>query len=167
VAAERLRVLPSFAALATERIVEWRDEIRRKHALAAIAAELGYDSWDALRAACERADPQSAVDVERLFAGPRSDVFLNHWCRSYDEARAIHEQTAAFLFPYRSQFVVCPGELLALHGIDPFDPDWARIGRDWARPRDQAAFARLARRLVDAGFAARRSPAAKSAADRH
>jgi hypothetical protein len=54
-AAERFRVLPRFRALAPERIVAWRDEVRRKHALAVIAAELGYDSWDALRAASEHA----------------------------------------------------------------------------------------------------------------
>ena len=153
-AAERFRVLPRFAALAPERIVAWSGEVRRKHALAVIAAELGYGSWVALRAACETAHPAGAVDVERLFNGHASAVFLNHWCRTYEEARDVHERVGGFLFPYRAHFVVCPVGLLAAHGLDPHDPDWARIGRDWARPRDPAAFERLTRRLGESGFAA-------------
>jgi hypothetical protein len=33
-------------------------------------------------------------------------------------------------------------------GLDPADPDWERIGRDWARPADCAARGRLYRQLV-------------------
>jgi len=152
-AAERFRVLPRFAALAPERIAAWSGEIRRKHALAVVAAELGYRSWVELRDACEAEHPGRPVNVERLFAGPASDVFLNHWCRTYEEARTVHERADGFLFPYRAHFVVCPPGVLAARGVDPFDPDWRRIGHDWVRPRDQAAFARLTRRLADAGLA--------------
>jgi hypothetical protein len=32
-------------------------------------------------------------------------------------------------------------------GVDTADPDWDRIGRDWAKPLDPAAHARLSVRL--------------------
>jgi hypothetical protein len=152
-AAQRLRALRSFSRLTPERIVAWRDDVRRKHALAVIAAELGYPSWVALRAACDVRGAAPVPRVERLFDGP-SDVFLNHWCKSYEEASRVREDTNGFLFPYRLHYVVCTAQLLASRGVDPHDPDWARIGRDWVRPRDPLAFARLARRLADAGLAA-------------
>jgi hypothetical protein len=150
IAAERFRQLPRFAPLATDRLIAWRDEIQRKHALAVIAAELGFDSWNALRDASDDDRPSTTVDIERLFTD--AAVYLNHWCRSYEDARAIHEEVGGFLFPYRAQFAVCPSGFLEAHGLDPLDPDWERIGRDWARPRDTAAFARLSRRLSDAGY---------------
>ena len=31
-------------------------------------------------------------------------------------------------------------------GLDPDDPDWARIGNDWVQPRDMAAHRRLVER---------------------
>ena len=152
-AAERFRVLRSFSRLTPERIVAWRDDVRRKHALAVIAAELGYPSWTALRAACEMRGPAPSPRVEWLFEGS-SEVFLNHWCKSYEEASRVREETGGFLFPYRMHYVVCTAPLLAARGVDPHDPDWEQIGRDWVRPRDPVAFARLAARLADAGLAA-------------
>lgn len=50
-AAERFRILPAFAILEAEPLVARRDRVRRKHALATIAAELGFDSWVAYKAA--------------------------------------------------------------------------------------------------------------------
>jgi hypothetical protein len=147
-AAERFRILPSFAALAPTRIVAWRDSLRRKHALAVIAAELGFDSWVALLDAC--AATTGPVSMAWLFDAGKS-VFLNHWCKTYEEASAIRRETDGFLFSYRDQYVVCTPELLADRGIDAYDPDWNRIGRDWVRPRDRRAFARLADRLTASG----------------
>jgi hypothetical protein len=143
VAAERFRVLPAFARLTPERIAAWRTDIRRKHALAVIAAEFGYPSWTALR----DASTAENTSMEWLFERGKS-VFLNHWCTTYEEAAEVRARTDGFLFPYRHQFVVCSAQLLADRGLDPYDPDWARIGRDWARPRDRVAFARLVSRVA-------------------
>ena len=43
-------------------------------------------------------------------------------------------------------------ELLVSRGVDPHDPDWSRIGHDWARPKDDVAFKRLARRIAESGL---------------
>ena len=56
-------------------------------------------------------------------------------------------ETRRYLFPYRQHFVVCEAALLEDLGINPNDPDWDRIGRDWVRPLDVRAQARLAVRL--------------------
>jgi hypothetical protein len=145
-AADRLRVLPHFANLTPERIAAWGADIRRKHALSAIAIELGFGSWDELKAVCQREEPRP-FDIGSLFDRPSTAVFLNHWCRTYEEAAAIHADAGGFLFPYRSQFVVAPAGVLEAHGIDARDPDWERIGRDWVRPRDMRAYERLRARV--------------------
>ena len=68
-AAERLRILPAFAAIEPDKLVAERERVRRKHALAVIATELGFDSWVALKAAI------AASDVPRADA-PRTDAGL-------------------------------------------------------------------------------------------
>lgn len=152
-AADRLRVLPHFANLTPERIAAWGPDIRRKHALSVIAAELGFESWTALKAACEQ-DETRPFEIGSIFDKHSTSVFLNHWCRTYEEAAAIHADVGGFLFPYRSQFVVAPAGVLEAHGIDAHDPDWERIGRDWVRPRDPVAYARLLQRVRGTGHGA-------------
>lgn len=61
-AAERFRILPHFAGLDAERLVALRESIRRKHALAVIAAELGFESWNALKAAITPTAPPTPAE---------------------------------------------------------------------------------------------------------
>jgi hypothetical protein len=49
-AAERLRRLEAFATLPSEKLFARRGAIQRKHALAVVAQEWGYESWAALKA---------------------------------------------------------------------------------------------------------------------
>jgi len=70
-------------------------------------------------------------------------VFLNHWFTGYAEARRLLEQEGGYLLPFRHQFVVVTADAVRVLGMDPSDPDWSRIGYDWARPADAAAWARL------------------------
>ena len=53
-----------------------------------------------------------------------------------------------YLLPYRHQFLVCESEAIRLLGLDPGDPDWERIGRDWVRPADRDAWRRLRDRRI-------------------
>lgn len=133
----RLRALPHLIGLGP-------DSVRRKHALAVIAREAGFGGWGELKSALERRhefDPASLLDR-------RTGGFLNLWYRTYEEARAVlGGKPRRFLFPYRSQFFVCEAELIEAADVDPFDADWDRMGRDWVNPLDEAARARLGRRL--------------------
>ena len=73
----------------------------------------------------------------------RMDAIVNRWFTTYEAARASLEAEGGYLFPYRGQFFVTLGEGVRELGLDPDDPDWARIGFDWVRPADEAAWARL------------------------
>jgi hypothetical protein len=78
-----------------------------------------------------------------LMYGATMDVFLNRWFTSYDDARAAREAHGGYLFPYREHFFVAEAEAVRELGLDPADPDWQRIGWDWVRPLDRAAWERL------------------------
>ena len=74
---------------------------------------------------------------------PRMDAILNRWFTTYEEARASLESEGGYLLPFRNQFFVTTSEGIRELGLDPEDPDWARIGWDWVRPSEQAAWERL------------------------
>jgi hypothetical protein len=148
-AAERFRALPYFAAHDPDAILGQRGSIRLKHALAVLAAELGYATWTDCKRRLE-SPPTTRLDTEAFFAAARG--FLNRWFARYDEARASLEAEGGYLFPYRHQFFVCEWGFLDALGIDPKDPDWERIGCDWVRPHDAAAHVRLEQRLITLGY---------------
>jgi hypothetical protein len=149
-AAERFRALAYFSSHEPDVIVARRDSIQLKHALAVIAAELGYATWNDCK---RRLDTPShrRIDTERFFAA-HGCGFLNRWFARYDEACASLEAHGGYLFPYRHQFFICEWGFLDALGIDPADPDWERIGCDWVRPRDEAARDRLERTLIALGY---------------
>jgi hypothetical protein len=71
------------------------------------------------------------------------DVFLNHWFNDYGEARSFHEKDGGYLLPYKEQFVITEPNGIRVLGLDPDDPDWEKIGRDWVKPGDLEAWERL------------------------
>jgi hypothetical protein len=149
-AAERLRALPAFAALSPGELLARRDSVRRKHALAVIAREQGYDSWVELKQALGEEAPLR-LDTEAFFTR-RTSSFLNHWFSSYEEARASLQKVGGYLFPFRDQFFVCEASFLRALGVELADPDWERMGRNWVEPDDAAAHARLEQKLISLGF---------------
>lgn len=82
---------------------------------------------------------------------PRMGVFLNRWFHTYAAAREAHAAEGGFLLPYRDQFFVAEAEAVRELGLDPDDPDWERIGWNWVKPRDRAAWERLRDRREMAG----------------
>ncbi|MCB9600521.1 MAG: hypothetical protein H6720_09215 [Sandaracinus sp.] len=59
-----------------------------------------------------------------------------------------------FLLPFRHQFFIADADYVRELGLDPDDPDWVAIGRDWVGARDRVARGRLFAKLL----AARRGP---------
>jgi hypothetical protein len=144
-AANRFCVLPGFADKAPGDIYNSRGQLKRKHALTVVAREAGFNSWPELKASAVPA-VDIGFDPTRLFQ--RTATFLNLWYRTYAEAREVlTTDPKRYLFPHRHQFVVCEGQLLEDQGINTADPDWERIGRDWVKPLDAKAHARLSVRL--------------------
>ena len=118
----------------------------RKHALAAVAAEAGFESWPALKGSYAAPAPVH-FDTTQLFQ-PATRGFLNRWFARYEQARSVLEvDPGCFLFPYRSQYFICEANFLESLGVNPRDPDWQRIGHDWAQPADRRAWARLCVKL--------------------
>lgn len=109
---------------------------KRKHALNIIAIEQGYASWVELKKELE--PPIGETFVESYKGG-----FLNKWFVSYESAKIEQHASDGFLLPYKKQFFVCEESYIKVLGMDPSDPDWHAIDRDWVKPASQKAFHRL------------------------
>ncbi|HWF47417.1 MAG TPA: hypothetical protein VG168_10460 [Bryobacteraceae bacterium] len=144
-AAKRFQALDAWRSFPAREIQTNAGTIRLDDAQEVIARESGFTNWAQL--AAETAGAPIVFHTARLFP-EKSDVFLNLWFRSYEDARAAHEaEPDLLLFPYGEQFVLCEPALLGWLGADPHDPDWEKIGRDWVQALDEAARSRLAARL--------------------
>lgn len=138
-AIQKIRILPLFEGMSDEAIVK-RGLL--KHALHVVAMGAGLPSFDELKWACERS---LTAEWEGFY--PRPSGGLNHWCRSYEEARGIHQQVGGYLLPYRHQYFVCRPEHIEAIGMDPGDGDWEKLGFDWIEPKDRQAHNRLRHKL--------------------
>lgn len=150
-AAERLRVLPAFARLTPGEVLARKASVRHKHALAVIAQEQGFASWVLLKQALG-AEETPRLDTEAFFSATRG-ILLNRWFASYAEALASLQREGGFLFPFREQFFITEPAFITALGVDPSDPDWARMGFNWVEPLDPAARARLEQKLLALGYA--------------
>ena len=74
---------------------------------------------------------------------PRMDAILSRWFTTYEEARSAREAEGGYLLLYKNHYFVTTSEAIRELGLDPADPDWARIGWDWVFPRDSQAWQRL------------------------
>ena len=141
-AGARFLRLQSFSGMSASQIMENLENVKLKHALAALALEEGYGSWRELKASAEATGPK--------MYDPRMDTFLNRWFVRYGNARASLEEEGGFLLPYKRQFFICETGAIKMLGLDPDDPDWELIGHDWVKPRDREAWLRLADKREEA-----------------
>jgi hypothetical protein len=81
--------------------------------------------------------------VESLMYVPRMAAILSHWFTAYEDARSSREAEGGYLLPYKNHYFVTTSEAIRELGLDPADPDWARIGWDWVCPGDTEAWQRL------------------------
>ena len=147
-AAVRLQKVPRFASLSPDDIVASGELVRRKHALAAVAAERGFSSWAAFKEHCnpERPRTATAFDASVLFKGPRS-TFLNRWFVDYGQAKSSLAKGGGYLFSYRDQYFICEAGFIESLELDPHDPDWEKIGWNCVEPADARAWERILSKL--------------------
>ena len=142
----RLRALTELAKADEKALAVAASRLQRKHCLAIVARETGFSSWDhAVRVF--RGDA-SERDLGTLLHDHETRGTLNAWFASYEEARAhLDERRRAghrvFLLAYKRHFVIVEDHYIEALGLDPDDPDWQRLGFDWASPREPAARVRL------------------------
>ena len=147
-AASRFQKISRFSNLTIEEIITVKDTVRRKHALAVIAAERGFSSWAAFKGHCtlERPKTPTAFDYDRLFSGLRA-TFLNRWFVDYGQARDSLAGQGGYLFPYRDQYFICEAGFVEALGLSPKDPNWEKIGWNFVEPLDVDAWERLAAQI--------------------
>lgn len=124
-AVKRFSRLPEFSDLPTPDLLQ--QKIKHKHALTVIAIENGFQSWIDLK-----------IQINFIVGG-----YLNLWFANYIEAKSTLKEKGGFLLPYKNQFFICNANYMKQIGFEPDDPDWEKIGFDWAVPADQTAWQRL------------------------
>jgi len=140
-AVEKLRVLRELRELATAQI---SSTIQRRQCLTASAVRLGFLSWDHVRQVLGG----ETDDFGTLLYPSSCYGHTNIWSANYDEARDIRAEHGGYLLAYRRQFLIVDRAYVDSLGLDPDDPDWAAIARDWVQPPDRAARSRLYEKLV-------------------
>ncbi|MBI4750971.1 MAG: hypothetical protein HY774_21025 [Acidobacteria bacterium] len=146
-AASRFCRLSHLAQSTAVSILANKEDIKLKHALAVIALENNFPSWAELKHRMEKLDAFRNKNTFTDLYPRRCGGFLNEWYASYETASHHRQQTGGYLLPYKSQFFICTAEYIRVLGLDPDDPDWERIGWNWAKPADQAAWERLNQKL--------------------
>jgi hypothetical protein len=152
-ALQRLRALPELRAAGAEALRGASLDVQRKHCLAVVAREVGFQSWQ--HASRVLGGDESETDFGTALYPRGCSGFLNHWFTSYEEARVQRTEHGGYLLAYKRHFFVVEGHFIEMLGLDPEDPDWAAMGWDWVRPRDAGARRRLYGKLL-----AREAPAA-------
>jgi hypothetical protein len=108
--------------------------LQLKDALDKIARLSGFPNWRELKEVTEETE---------LFLPSPSSAYWKTWYASYEEALAHLEKGDGFLLPYRKQFFICDTHWIAELGVSADDADLALVGRNWAEPKDRAAWERV------------------------
>ena len=138
----RLRALPELRRATEAELAAFATSIQRKHCLAAVARELGFQGWE--HASRVLSGEESEPDYGELLCPKNAGAFLNDWFATYEDARAVHVERGGYLLAFKRQAFIAGRDYIATTlAIDPDDRDWQAIGFDWLRPRDFVARRRL------------------------
>jgi len=137
-----LRSLDEFSSSTPEAIAQ---AVTRRHCLSAIAVQLGFDGWPHALDVLEGA---RLVNFGTLLVPPKSSPFWNVWSANYEEAARIRAKHGGYLLAYLRQFLVADADFIRHLGLDPDDPDWEAINRDWPNAANGEARARLYAKLT-------------------
>lgn len=143
-AVARLQRLPELASLEAAEVAR---RAQRRHALSVLARDLGFSGWPHAKAVLSGEEHPHRGEV--MFRDSHG-ALCNVWSASYEEARDIRAAHGGYLLAYRSQFFIADASFIEHLGLDPDDPDWNRMGRDWVRPADRAAWARITHKALAA-----------------
>lgn len=127
-------------------VLEPGETLQRRHCLRAVAIQLGFRSWTHALDVLERTE---TIDRGMLMYRDSGGAISNIWSASYDEARAIRSDSGGYLLPYGRQYQVVEAPYIAWLGLDPADPDWDAMGRDWVQPQDADAWTRITGKRID------------------
>lgn len=147
---QRLQLLPEFKSLTIEEIHAGLAKVTLAKCMLLIALENNASDWNDL-VKNHRIDPNQLSDEELIYIIKINDGILNVWFATYHEAKEYQmTKDQTFLFPYKNTFFVCNAGYIEGLGVNPHDPDWDKIGRDWAKPQCNEAKKRLRSKLIQA-----------------
>jgi hypothetical protein len=130
-AAEKIQRIPFYADKSIDWISEHSQEIRLKHAYAALALDFNFQSWNELK--------KTIVEKDCLYR-PAAVGFIHAWFNDFDRAEAYHKKYGGFLLGFWEDIIVCGDEYIAQIGLDRYSSEWKQIGYNWMRPPDKPAF---------------------------
>lgn len=146
-ALERLRILPELRKATLESLKEFAASIQRKHCFAVVCRELGFSGYPHAQRILG-GDEEEADYGTTLYPGGHG--MFNHWYANYEEARELRTEIQGYLLAYKRHFFIVDKHFIESLGLDPADPDWEAMGRDWVKPRDADARRRLYGKLIQA-----------------
>ena len=146
----RLRALPEFRRQLPRDLAAAAAQIRRKHCLAIVAREVGFESWAHASAVLGGETAEGVADFGTLLCPPSLSAHWNIWSASYEEAQAIRKEHGGYLLAYKRHYLIVDRHYLESLGLDPDDADWDRMARDWVRPAEPEARRRLYGKLLTA-----------------
>lgn len=119
-----------------------------------IAFEAGHCNWLTMSRLLKEQDQKEGLtneeDIE-LYKFGTSEFNLNVWCPSYEEARAYLDSHRGFyLLHYKGNCFLAQAPHILNIGLNPNDPDWDEIDRDWVKPKNPEAKKRLQQKLRQA-----------------
>ena len=127
----RLRAWPSCAGPPRTSLTAFLPDVQRKHTLAIVAREAGFDDWAHAHTLLSGGTAES---FGTLLCPPTLAAHWNIWSAHYDEARSIRREHGGYLLAYKQHFFIADRYYIEALGLDPEDTDWERMGRDWVRP---------------------------------
>lgn len=113
-----------------------------------LAIEAGYSSWNTLQQELSAGRSDDDIAATELYRPGISEFNLNIWCASYEQAKDYQRtHKGLFLLQYKGKSFLAQAPHIIGIGLDPNDPDWEKIDWDWVKPADDAAKARLRKKL--------------------
>lgn len=153
----RLKQLSFLSNFNISQIINVLDTIKLKHCLDLIAIENNFLSWQDLVQNHMHTNEMTEEDIKEndleeyeLYRYNLSEAALNSWYPTYAEAKIHLDRSGGYLLPYKNHFFICQAQHIVGLGINPNDPDWEKIGKNWIEPKDKAAKLRLIEKLKEA-----------------
>nr|MDP2192118.1 hypothetical protein [Rhodoferax sp.] len=127
---DELKIRARLGLNAARREEAGAGQIRLRHCLNQAARDVGFAHWEHARAVLGGLATRDD-DMGTFWHAPRTGILLNLWLARYEQARAALEaDPAAFLLPYRRQFMVVQADFIAELGLDARHPAWAETSHD-------------------------------------
>ncbi len=141
---DELKIRARLALNTARRAESGAGAVQLRHCLNQAARDVGFAHWEHARTVLGGMAVRED-DMGTFWHAPRTGILLNLWLARYDQARAaLAADPAAFLLPYRRQFMVVQADFIAELGLDARHPAWAETSHDMVAAYGRPAWLLLA-----------------------